>query len=181
MGADASGTASKLATVLCVLRVTPDVRDAMFVHALSQAPLEACGMISTHRDLALVDYFHPMRNAAKSATLFELDGQEMLDLERGIDETNRSLIGVMHSHTTTSAYPSPTDVRDAANFDPMGTFHHLIVSLRHPEPALRCYLISGETITEVPVVVTDGDDDDGQSGDGAVAAQAAVMPFPRTE
>ena len=136
-------------------------------------------MISTHRDLALVDYFHPMRNAAKSATLFELDGQEMLDLERGIDETNRSLIGVMHSHTTTSAYPSPTDVRDAANFDPMGTFHHLIVSLRHPEPALRCYLISGETITEIPIVVTTGDDD---LGDGAgTVAQAAVMELPRPD
>ena len=156
--------------------MTSDVRDALFGHAVAEAPLEACGMISTNKDVALVDGFHPLRNAAESATLFELDGQEMLDLERNVEAAGRVLVGVMHSHTTTSAYPSPTDVRDAARFDPMGTFLHVIVSLRHAEPVVRCYTISSDEITEVRIVVVDGDRD---LDDGSGAAQvAAVMPLP---
>ena len=155
--------------------MTPHVRDAMFAHALSALPFEACGMFSTAENSELVDYFHPMRNAAESATIFALDGKEMLELERAADETRRSLIGVMHSHTATSAYPSPTDVRDSARFDPMGTFRHVIVSLRHAEPVLRCFTIAGDVITELPVVVSDGELDTHDSG-GQVAA---VMQLPK--
>lgn len=158
-----------------MIRITPDVRNQLCAHALRERPNEACGMVSAAPDLPLVDMFHPMRNAADSARIFELDGQEMLDLERSVEGAGRELVGVVHSHTETSAYPSATDVRDSARFDPFGTYVHLIVSLRHPEPVLRCYRIVGETITELPVVVTEGDDDLRDEG-GAVAV-AAVMQF----
>jgi proteasome lid subunit RPN8/RPN11 len=59
----------------------------------------------------------------------------------------------MHSHTHTTAYPSPTDGRDAAAFDPFGAWHYIIVSLKDAVPVLRSYrLIEGE-ISEEPVVV----------------------------
>lgn len=107
--------------------------------------------------------------------VFALDAQQMLDLERDVEAAGRTLVGVMHSHTETSAFPSPTDVRDSAGFDPFGTFRQVIVSLRHAEPVLRCFTIDGDEITEVPVVVTDGHDDTQDQG-GAVAG-AAVMPL----
>ena len=66
-----------------VLRITPQVRDEMFAHAIAELPNEACGMFSTQNGVALVDYFHPMRNAAESPTVFVLDGQEMLDVGCG--------------------------------------------------------------------------------------------------
>lgn len=159
-----------------MIRITPDVRTQMCAHALRGRPDEACGMFSARPDSALVDLFHPMRNAAESAEIFELDGQEMLDLERSVEGVGRELVGVMHSHTHTSAYPSPTDVRDSGRFDPFGAYVHMIVSLRHAEPVLRCYRIRGETITELPVVVTDGEDD--LQDEGGAVAVAAVMPLP---
>ena len=61
------------------------------------------------------------------------------------------LVGVMHSHTHTQAYPSPTDVADAARFDPLGTWVFVIVSLEHPDPELRAFRILDDAITEVPV------------------------------
>lgn len=158
-----------------MLQITPQVRDEMFAHAIAELPNEACGMFSTRSGVALVDYFHPMRNTKASPTVFALDGQQMLDLERSVEESGRVLVGVMHSHTETSAYPSPTDVRDSAGFDPFGTFRQVIVSLRDAEPVLRCFTIDGEEITEVPVVVGDGDDD--LQDEGGAVAVAAVMPL----
>jgi len=151
----------------------------MFAHALACMPNEACGMFSVRDGVSLIDVFHPMQNAAASALIFELDGQEMLDLETTVESTGRRLAGVMHSHTATSAYPSPTDVRDIGRFDPFGTFQHVIVSLRHAEPVLRCFTIKADQITEVPVVVGDGDDD--LQDEGGAVAIAAVMALPRRE
>ena len=47
------------------------------------------------------------------------------------------IVGVMHSHTHTDAYPSPTDVRQAV--DP--AWHYVIVSLKYEAPVLRSYRI----------------------------------------
>ena len=65
------------------------------------------------------------------------------------------MLGVMHSHTHTSAYPSPTDVRDATAFDPFGAFHYVIVSLKHADPVLRSYRIVDGEITEERLVIAD--------------------------
>ena len=59
------------------------------------------------------------------------------------------LLGVMHSHTHTDAYPSPTDIDQA----PDPTWHYVIVSLREAEPVLRSYRIAGDGKVEEPVVV----------------------------
>lgn len=164
-------------SVSAVLRLTPEVRNEMLAHAVAELPIEACGMFSVRTDSDLVDAFHPMRNAADSAVIFALDGQQMLDLERQVEAAGRTLIGVMHSHTETSPYPSPTDVHDVGRFDPFGAFRHVIVSLRDAEPVLRCFTIMGETITEVPVDVVDGSIDVHDDG----AAVAAVMRLPRAD
>ena len=158
-----------------MLRITPQVRDQIFAHAIAEMPNEACGMFSTQAGVELIDYFHPMRNTKVSPAVFALDGQQMLELERDVEDAGRVLIGVMHSHAETTAYPSPTDVRDSAGFDPFGTFRQVIVSLRHAEPVLRCFTIDGETITEIPVVVTSGDDD--SQDEGGTVAVAAAMPL----
>ncbi len=69
-----------------MMRMTPDVRTEMFAHALRELPNEACGMFSTGPAERLVDYFHPMRNAAESATVFVLDAQRQLRYHGRIDD-----------------------------------------------------------------------------------------------
>jgi proteasome lid subunit RPN8/RPN11 len=98
-----------------------------------------------------VDRFFPMRNAAESRKIYRLDGHEHLDVENTVDEAGAVLVGVMHSHPRTQAYPSPTDVADAAHSDPFGTWVFVIVSLEHPDPELRAFRILEGAITEVPV------------------------------
>ena len=128
----------------------------MVDRALTQTPKEACGLFTGTSGTLLVDDFHPMANVAdpdEAWNLYLLDGQEMLDVEAEADARGRTVLGVMHSHTHTTAYPSPTDVADDARFDPFGAWIFDIVSLKHSDPVLRAYRILDGDITEVPVEV----------------------------
>ncbi len=128
----------------------------MIDRALTQAPKEACGLFTGAPGTLHVDDFHPMTNVAdldEAWKLYLLDGQEMLDVEAEADAAGRTVLGVMHSHTHTTAYPSPTDVADAARFDPFGAWIFVIVSLKHADPVLRAFRILNGDIAEVPVEV----------------------------
>ena len=140
-------------TVGVVLELTRDVHESMVAHALDGLPDEACGLFATDPATARVSRFFPMANTAASSQLYRLDGREMMAVEAAADDAGLLVAGVMHSHTHTTAYPSPTDVRDAEAFDPFGAWLFIIVSLKHAEPALRAYRILGDAITEEPVVV----------------------------
>ena len=140
-----------------VLPLTADVHAAMVDRALTQDPAEACGLFTGQPGTLVVDGYHPMANVAdpdEAWKLYVLDGQEMIDVESEADAAGRAVLGVMHSHTHTTAYPSPTDVADAARFDPFGAWVFVIVSLKHPDPVLRAYRILEGEVTEVPVSVS---------------------------
>ncbi|MCY4256773.1 MAG: M67 family metallopeptidase [bacterium] len=138
-----------------MLRLSGEVYHRVVVHALSGLPHEACGMLASAQGEDLVSRFFPMRNAAESVKLYRLDDAEYIQVEKTADAEGLALVAVMHSHTQTTAYPSPTDVRDATAFDPFGALLYVIVSLKDPEPALRCYRIVDSEIVEVPVEVPD--------------------------
>ena len=96
----------------------------------------------------MVDSFHPMANVAASSEIYQLDPAEMMKVEAAADQAGAQVMGVMHSHTHTTAYPSPTDIRDAQAFDPFGAWHFIIVSLKHATPVLRSYRISDGVVSE---------------------------------
>ena len=147
-----------------VLELTPEVRDEMLAHAVAGLPNEACGVFAatTGRDSGsgTVVRFFPLTNTAASSRIYEIDGAELARAELAADEAGLLVVGVMHSHTHTTNYPSPTDIRDAANFDPLGTWHFIIVSLKHVEPSLRSYrILDGQVTEEVVATSAIGTDD----------------------
>lgn len=93
--------------------------------------------------------FYPTTNAAASAKLYTVAPMEHLKADRDAEDRGMQIIGVMHSHTHTDAYPSPTDVAQA----PDPTWHYIIVSLRDSEPMLRSYRIVDGEVTEEPVAI----------------------------
>lgn len=106
------------------------IRDRIVAHAVACAPEEACGLASAAAVGEPVDGFHPVTNSAVSPmSRFVLDPAEMLQIERAVKAQGRTVIGVVHSHPTTPAEPSPTDRADAAGYDPDGIYVQLIVSL----------------------------------------------------
>lgn len=117
--------------------------------ALDGYPLEVCGLLGGAGER--VEAFYPCRNAAESAKVYEIDGRDYLKADRDAEARGFELIGVMHSHTHTDAYPSPTDVDKAEGLE---AWHFVIVSLREAEPVLRSFRMTGNgRKAEEPVVV----------------------------
>ena len=88
-------------------------------------PTRPAGCIAGDPDRARVDRFYPTRNAAASSRVYTVDPKDHLRADRDAEDRGLEIIGVMHSHTHTEAYPSPTDVAQA----PDPTWHYVIVSL----------------------------------------------------
>lgn len=118
----------------------------MSAHAIRGLPLEACGLLvgDPADGSDRVVRFVPCRNVAESAVLYTVHPVDHLRADRAADDDGLAVIGVMHSHTHTDAYPSPTDVASA----PDPTWHYVIVSLRDEEPMLRSYRIVDGAIAE---------------------------------
>ena len=140
-----------------MLTLSRGVYEEMLAHAVAGLPNEACGLFASSLGDEEASVFFPMKNAAASEKIYEFDPREFMDVEARADRSGLQVIGVMHSHTQTTAYPSPTDVREAGRFDVFGAWHHVIVSLKFPEPVLRSYCISGGVISEEHVSVSDGE------------------------
>ena len=137
--------------MLAVLRLSAEAYAQMIGIAYDGLPEEACGLLAgdprTHRTFR----FYPCRNAAESSKVYSIDSLEYARTEDAADAAGLTIIGVMHSHTHTDPYPSPTDVAQAEHTDP--AWHFVIVSLRDEAPMLRSYLLAGGTIVEEQVVV----------------------------
>ena len=136
-----------------MLSLNLKTREIIIRHALREHPNEACGLFAADIGTTDVHTFFPMRNTAESNLIYQLDAKEMIEVETKADELGIQIIGVMHSHTHTEAYPSPTDVRDAAQFDPFGSWHYIIVSLESDDPVIRSFRIVDEAIIEEEITI----------------------------
>jgi proteasome lid subunit RPN8/RPN11 len=134
-----------------VLRLPHDVYLDMVGLAFDELPDEACGLLGGDPRTGRVERFYRCRNAAASSKLYEVDPKDHLRADRDAEDHGLEIIGVMHSHTHTDPYPSPTDVARAV--DP--GWHYVIVSLRDDAPVLRSYRIRDEQAAEEVVAVED--------------------------
>ena len=132
------------------LSITADVRAAMAELAVREYPLEACGLMAGAPDSNEIVRFFPCRNLDQSARVYTIDPRDHLRAERTAEDEGLEIRGVMHSHTHTEAFPSPTDV--AAAPDP--GWHYLIVTLRRETPEMRTFRIRDGHITEIPLLTS---------------------------
>ncbi|HEX9258979.1 MAG TPA: M67 family metallopeptidase [Acidimicrobiales bacterium] len=132
-----------------MLQITTHVHRQMVGIAYDGYPLEACGLLAGDPISGRAEVFYPCRNTAESSRVYNVDPKDYLRADRDAEARGLELIGVMHSHTHTEAYPSPTDVAQA----PDPGWHYVIVSLRDESPRVRSYRIVGEQVTEEPVTL----------------------------
>ncbi|HZA87661.1 MAG TPA: M67 family metallopeptidase [Acidimicrobiales bacterium] len=129
------------------LALTEAVLKQIVGHAYDGLPDEACGLLGGDPATGRVSIFYPCRNAAASARVYTVDPRDHLRADRDAEGRGLEIVGVMHSHTHTEAYPSPTDVAQA----PDPAWHYVIVSLKRDSPVLRSYRIVDGTIAEEAV------------------------------
>jgi [CysO sulfur-carrier protein]-S-L-cysteine hydrolase len=137
-----------------VIEISKAAYAAMVAAALDAYPYEACGLIAGPPaagggagDRART--YYPCRNAAESTRVYTIDPRDHLRAEDDADDRGFEINGVVHSHTHSEPYPSPTDV--AAAPDP--SWHYVIVGLKREAPEVRSYRIVDGEITEEPVAV----------------------------
>jgi proteasome lid subunit RPN8/RPN11 len=132
--------------------------DAIVAHARRDFPDEACGIIAGPEGSDLAARLIPMTNADRSPTFFRFDPAEQLALYKEMDSNDEEVVVVYHSHTSTEAYPSRTDISYAA--EPQA--HYLLVSVAETGadegPAeVRSYRILDGVVTEEEIEVTGAD------------------------
>jgi [CysO sulfur-carrier protein]-S-L-cysteine hydrolase len=132
-----------------VLRLERSAYDSICAQAFSAYPLEMCGLIAGEPASDQARHFYPCRNAAESAKLYTIDPTDHLRAEHDADDHDWEINGVVHSHTHSEPYPSPTDVAEA----PDPNWHYVIVGLKRDAPELRSFRIVDGTITEEPVAI----------------------------
>ena len=130
-----------------MLRLDRQVFDAINDLAFREYPLEMCGLIAGPPGDDRAVRFYPCRNTAESAKVYTVDPKDHLKAELDADDHDWEIIGVVHSHTHSEPYPSPTDIAQA----PDPEWHYVIVSLKRDLPELRSYHIAAGRITEEPI------------------------------
>lgn len=126
------------------LVVSAAIEQQIADHARVSRPHEMCGLLVGAAGSDHVQEFHPCRNAAASAIIYTLDPRDYMRVEREADDRGLAVIGVVHSHTHTEAYPSATDIAQAP--DPQ--WNYAIVSLKYDPPRLRNYRIVAGEVSE---------------------------------
>jgi proteasome lid subunit RPN8/RPN11 len=87
--------------------IPPAVREAIAAHAREEEPNESCGLLALRDGVA--DRYLPATNRAASPYRFELEPRDPLDFfleDEGFE------LGVVHSHLSSPARPSRTDVEN---------------------------------------------------------------------
>ena len=122
----------------------------MVGHARDEAPNECCGLIAGEDGRAVAIY--PMTNVERSPYRYKLDPKEFHSVYfKEIEDRNREILVIYHSHTHSPAYPSATDIRLASWPDAF----YVLVSLADPqEPVVRAFRILDDAVSEEELRVT---------------------------
>ncbi|MEO3809723.1 M67 family metallopeptidase [Sphaerisporangium sp. B11E5] len=133
-----------------MLTIARELADKIIAHAWADHPDEACGVIAGPLGSDRPERFVPMENAERSPTFYRFDSVEQLKVWREMDDRDEEPVVIYHSHTSTEAYPSRTDVSYAAE----PNAHYVLVSTADPDDVqFRSFRIVDGVITEEPVEI----------------------------
>lgn len=129
------------------MKIPKEIIDAIFEHATTQAPVEACGYLAGKDDRVL--RYYRMTNIDQSEEHFSFDPKEQFRVIKATRKEGIELIGVYHSHPVTPARPSKEDIHLA--YDP--SIIYMIVSLADNKKTVKSFKISGEEVTSEPLEI----------------------------
>ncbi len=132
------------------MKISKKQIDEMIAHAHEDLPNECCGLIGGTGDEARTLY--RARNAFASPFSYRVDpGDQYRIIEKEMRERGEELVSIYHSHTKSPAYPSQTDLNEAASWPEQV---YLIVSLADPEaPDVKAFWLKDGKIAEAELVV----------------------------
>lgn len=134
-----------------MLFLSEAIERAIVDHLAGELPNEGCGLLAGRPTLAddcnLVERFLPCRNELASPTRYRVDPRDQLDAELSIEAAGLAVVGVVHSHPTSPAWPSATDIAEA----PVADWHYVIVSMVSATPAVESFRIRSGEVEHEPI------------------------------
>jgi proteasome lid subunit RPN8/RPN11 len=130
-----------------VIEVLESVSTSLVAHCERDAPLEACGLLLGTGSRIVAVY--PAVNEANSRVRYVAAPIDVLRADRRARELGLEIVGVYHSHPTTRAFPSPTDVENA----PDSTWIYIVVSLQDGKTEVRAFRIEEGQVSEQLLVL----------------------------
>jgi proteasome lid subunit RPN8/RPN11 len=129
------------------LIIPQHIFEKMIAHCKKEYPYEACGILAGKGNR--VSKIYTMTNIEKSPVSYLLDSKEQFNVMKDMRENNLSMVAIFHSHPSSSAYPSITDVNLAFYEDAA----YVIVSLIQSTPVVKGFSIKQGEIEGVEVAV----------------------------
>jgi [CysO sulfur-carrier protein]-S-L-cysteine hydrolase len=126
------------------VKITLEVLVGITNHARRSAPLECCGLLVGSEDW--IDEHIATRNIRNSAVAYQVDPVEHIAAMKAARARGRRILGAYHSHPSTEAVPSATDVAEAYYGD---GFVYFIVSLSSEPPDIRAYRLADARLEAV--------------------------------
>ena len=126
--------------------VRSGVLEAVVAHALGARPSECCGIL-LGKDDEIVEAVRT-GNLAESANRFLIDPRDHINVRRAARDRGLDVIGFYHSHPSSTAKPSATDLAEASYPDHL----YLIVGLGSSPPEARLYRFASRGFVELSLV-----------------------------
>lgn len=140
-----------------VLFLTKHILDEMLHQAQSALPHECCGWLAGRKtqDSWHVTHHFPMRNIAEiPERQYLADSQDLFTAHKALRKENLDHLVIYHSHPTSPAIPSATDL--AVNYWP--DVFHLIITLQDGQNHLRVWSLQPDSYSEVKWKISENTD-----------------------
>lgn len=129
------------------VKVPKTIIQHMIHHAQQEMPNECCGVIGG-KEMRL-ETLYPMQNDQASPTRYFGNPKDLFDAVKQMRKCGEEMTGIYHSHPTSKAYPSATDI--AENGYP--GLYYFIVSLVDEEPDVQCFQLPEDgSVVELEII-----------------------------
>jgi len=135
------------------LRIPRSIAHALMVHARTELPHEACGLLAGSLAEGSVASYHPARNADASPLRYSIHPEDLVRITFAIEHAGDDLVAIFHSHTRSAAIPSATDRRAALYPEQFYVLATLADPDAPPDRALRAWRVHSGHAYEVPLRV----------------------------
>ncbi len=129
------------------LHIPRSVWANMLDHARRVLPEECCGLLAGHGSQC--SRLYELENADHSPVRYSAEPRSLIAAFRDMRERGLELLAIYHSHPTSAAVPSRTDL--AENY--YGTVPRIIISLAVNPPEVRGYVLHPDRWQEIELVV----------------------------
>ncbi|MBI4749038.1 MAG: M67 family metallopeptidase [Acidobacteria bacterium] len=129
------------------VKITDHVYQLILQLALREYPRECCALLGGIS--GLFSSWYPLQNIADCPERqYAAPPEALFQAMRQMRERNETELGIFHSHPSSAAYPSQTDIELA--FYPDATYFILAV---HPSPLLRAFHIVHECVEPIEIQI----------------------------